>query len=96
MVYMFKYDTVHGRFKGDVDAVEEADKKQFLIIGNHKIRVFAEKDPATIQWAETGAEYIVESTGVFTTKEKCAYLLRKVPTSSVNDCSRVSPGRKRT
>ena len=67
MAYMFKFDTVHGRFKGSV-AIEDGK----LVVEGHKITVFAEKDPATINWASTGAEYIVESTGVFTTTEKCA------------------------
>ena len=68
MVYMFKYDTVHGRFKGSVST--EGGK---LIVDGHHITVFAEKDPATIDWKSTGAEYIVESTGVFTTIEKCVF-----------------------
>lgn len=66
MVYMFKYDTVHGRFKGDV-SIQDG---KFVVQG-HKITVFAEKDAAAINWASAGAEYIVESTGVFTTTEKC-------------------------
>jgi len=65
MVYMFKYDTVHGRFKGDVHT--EGGK---LIINGQHVTCFAEKDPANIKWGEAGAEYIVESTGVFTTTEK--------------------------
>ncbi|THH06584.1 hypothetical protein EW145_g3987 [Phellinidium pouzarii] len=65
MAYMFKFDSVHGRFKGDVSA---QDGK--LVIDGHKISVFAEKDPAKISWADAGAEYIVESTGVFTTSEQ--------------------------
>lgn len=65
MTYMFKYDTVHGRFKGSVST---QDGK--LVVDGHKITVFAERDPAAINWKSTGAEYIVESTGVFTTTEK--------------------------
>ena len=68
MVYMFKYDTVHGRFKGSV-AIENGK----LVVDGHSIAVFAEKDPAAINWQSTGAEYIVESTGVFTTIEKCVF-----------------------
>lgn len=68
MVYMFKYDSVHGRFKG---AVEAKDGK--LYVEGKAISVFEEKDPANINWAGVGAEYIVESTGVFTTIDKCAY-----------------------
>jgi len=67
MVYMFKYDSTHGRFKGSVKA--ENGK---LIIDGHAVTVFAEKDPAAIKWKSTGAEYIVESTGVFTTIDKAS------------------------
>ena len=65
MVYMFKYDSVHGRFNGTVEA-----KDGKLWIEGKPIIVFAERDPANIPWSSTGAEYIVESTGVFTTVEK--------------------------
>ena len=71
MVYMFKYDTVHGRFKG---AVEAKDGK--LFVEGKPISVFEEKDPANINWASVGAEYIVESTGVFTTTEKASAHLK--------------------
>jgi len=67
MAYMFKYDSTHGRFKG---TVEIKDGK--LVISGKEVIVFAEKDPANIKWASTGAEYIVESTGVFTTADKAA------------------------
>lgn len=66
MVYMFKFDSTHGRFKGDVHT-----KDGKLVVDGHAIAVFQEKDPANIKWAESGAEYIIESTGVFTTTEKC-------------------------
>ena len=56
-VYMFKYDSVHGRFKGTIEA-----KEGKLIINGKAITVFAERDPANINWASAGAEYIVEST----------------------------------
>jgi len=71
MVYMFKYDSTHGRFKGTVEV--RGDK---LVVNDHPITVFQERDPATIKWAEAGAEYIVESTGVFTTKEKASAHLK--------------------
>ncbi|KAJ2914888.1 hypothetical protein MD484_g5518, partial [Candolleomyces efflorescens] len=71
MVYMFKYDSVHGRFKGTVEA-----KDGKLIINGKPVTVFAERDPANIQWASAGAEYIVESTGVFTTTEKASAHLK--------------------
>jgi len=67
MVYMFKYDSTHGRFKGDV----KADGGKLVINGN-AITVFNERDPAAIQWASAGAEYVVESTGVFTTIDKAS------------------------
>jgi len=65
MVYLFKYDSTHGRFKGTVVADGE-----FLVVNGNKIKVFCERDPANIDWKSAGAEYIVESTGVFTTIEK--------------------------
>lgn len=71
MVYMFKYDSVHGRFKG---TVETKDGK--LIIDGHHITVFQERDPGNIQWGSVGAEYVVESSGVFTTVEKASAHLK--------------------
>lgn len=67
MVYMFKYDSTHGRFKGEVKAQDG-----FLVINGNKITVFQERDPKNIAWAKAGAEYVVESTGVFTTIEKAS------------------------
>jgi glyceraldehyde 3-phosphate dehydrogenase len=64
MAYMLKYDSVHGQFKGDV-----AVKDGKLIVNGQEIRVTAEKDPANLKWNEVEAEYIVESTGLFLTKE---------------------------
>ena len=65
MVYMMKYDSAQGRFKGDVSA-----KDGKLIVNGNEITVFACMDPATIPWKDAGAEYIVEATGAFTTTEK--------------------------
>ncbi|XP_028370890.1 glyceraldehyde-3-phosphate dehydrogenase-like [Phyllostomus discolor] len=65
MAYLFQYDSTHGKFKGTVKAL---NKK--LIINGKAISIFQERDPAKIKWADAGAEYIVESTGVFTTVEK--------------------------
>ena len=65
MVYMLKYDTMHGQFKGTVEA-----KDGKLVVNGHAIRVTAEKDPANLKWNEVEAEYVVESTGLFLTKEK--------------------------
>lgn len=67
MVYMFKFDSTHGRFKGDVKAEDG-----HLVINGQKITVFQERDPKNIAWAKAGAEYIVESTGVFTTIDKAS------------------------
>ncbi|KAL7296251.1 glyceraldehyde-3-phosphate dehydrogenase 2 [Trichogramma pretiosum] len=67
MVYMFKYDSTHGRFKGEVKA-----EGGCLVVNGNKITVFNERDPKAIPWAKAGAEYVVESTGVFTTIEKAS------------------------
>ncbi|KAG9311986.1 glyceraldehyde-3-phosphate dehydrogenase [Chiua virens] len=71
MVYLFKYDSVHRRFEGDVRA-----KDGKLYIKGKPLSVFSERDPANVKWGEVGAKYIVESTGVFTTKEKAAAHLK--------------------
>ena len=65
MVYMFKYDSTHGQYKGQVDM---EDGK--LLIDGKAITVFSEKEPSDIPWGSAGAKYVVESTGVFTTMEK--------------------------
>ncbi|MBO7346445.1 MAG: type I glyceraldehyde-3-phosphate dehydrogenase [Bacteroidales bacterium] len=67
MAYMLKYDTMHGTFNGTIEV--DVEKNQ-LIVNGKAIRVTAEKDPANLKWNEVGAEYIVESTGLFLTKEK--------------------------
>ena len=61
MVYMFKYDSVHGRFDGTVEA-----KDGKLVINGQAVAVFKERNPADIPWGSAGADYVVESTGVFT------------------------------
>jgi len=65
MAYMLRYDSVHGRFEGSVDV-----KDGKLVVNGKAIRVTAEKNPADLKWGEIGAEYVVESTGLFLTKEK--------------------------
>ncbi|XP_013964883.1 glyceraldehyde-3-phosphate dehydrogenase-like [Canis lupus familiaris] len=65
MVYMFQYDSTHGKFHHTVKA--ENGK---LVINGKAISIFQERDPANIKWGDAGAEYVVESTGVFTTMEK--------------------------
>ena len=69
MVYMLTYDSVHGKFTGEV-SVDEANNA--LIVNGKTVKVFAEKDPSNIDWASCGAEYILECTGVFTTTEKAS------------------------
>jgi len=64
LAYMLQYDSVHGRFKGDI-AVEGTT----LIVNGKKIRLTALKDPAELKWNEVGADIVVESTGLFLTKE---------------------------
>ena len=64
LAYMLKYDSVHGRFKGDV-SVEGST----LVVNGRKIRLTAVKDPAELKWGEVGADLVVESTGLFLTKE---------------------------
>ncbi|MDR2697053.1 MAG: type I glyceraldehyde-3-phosphate dehydrogenase [Holophagales bacterium] len=64
LAYMLTYDSVHGRFKGDVKV-----EGSTLIVNGKKIRLTAEKDPAALKWNEVGAEIVVESTGLFLDKE---------------------------
>ncbi|HAC22294.1 MAG TPA: type I glyceraldehyde-3-phosphate dehydrogenase [Porphyromonadaceae bacterium] len=67
MAYMLKYDTVHGRFNGTVDV-----KDGQLVVNGNAIRVTAERNPADLKWDAIGADYVVESTGLFLTKETAA------------------------
>ncbi|GBF64667.1 glyceraldehyde-3-phosphate dehydrogenase [Trichophyton mentagrophytes] len=69
--YMLKYDSQHGQFKDEISHDESG-----LVVGGKHIKFYAERDPANIKWSETGAEYIVESTGVFTTTEKASAHLK--------------------
>jgi len=71
MAYMLKYDSVHGRFKGTVKATGNQ-----LVVNGQAIAVYAAQRPAEIPWAACGAEYIVESTGVFTTLENAGAHLK--------------------
>lgn len=75
MVYMFKYDSTHGRFKGDIHA---ENGKLVISLGKstYHIAVHNSKDPAEIPWGADGAQYVVESTGVFTTVEKASAHLK--------------------
>jgi len=65
IAYMLRYDTVHGQFNGSIEV-----KNGQLVVNGKAIRVTAEKDPINLKWNEIGAEYVVESTGLFLTKEK--------------------------
>lgn len=67
LAYMLKYDTMHGKFEGEVSS-----EPGLLIVNGKRIPIFAKKDPSEIPWGELGAEYVVESTGLFLTKEKSA------------------------
>jgi glyceraldehyde 3-phosphate dehydrogenase len=67
LAYMLTHDSVHGRFKGDV-SIED---NNILVVNGKKIRLTAIKDPAELKWNEVGAEIIIESTGLFLTKETC-------------------------
>ena len=65
MAYMLRYDTMHGQFKGEISYDDNS-----LTVNGKKIHVFAEKEPKNIPWGKHGVDYVVESTGVFLTKEK--------------------------
>ena len=65
LAYMLKYDTMHGRFEGEVSSTENA-----IVVNGKSIPIFAERDPKNIPWGKLEAEYVVESTGLFLTKEK--------------------------
>lgn len=65
IAYMLKYDTIHGHFNGSVEV-----KGGNLVVNGNSIRVSAERNPADLKWNAIGAEYVVESTGLFLTKEK--------------------------
>ena len=67
LAYMLKYDTMHGQFDGTIEADVENSK---LIVNGNEIRVTAERNPADLKWDAVGAEYVVESTGLFLTQEK--------------------------
>jgi len=65
LAYLMKYDSTHGRFTGTIEVANDE-----LIVNGKSIRVTAEKDPANLAWGDIGAQYIVEATGLFLTKEK--------------------------
>ena len=67
LAYMLKFDTMHGKFKGEVSS-----EGNNIVVNGKAIPVFAERDPANLPWAKVGAEYVIESTGLFLTKENGA------------------------
>ncbi len=71
LAYMLKYDSVHGRFDGTVDV-----KDGKLIVNGKEVRISAERNPEDLKWDEIGAEYVIEATGLFTTKDKAAMHLK--------------------
>jgi glyceraldehyde 3-phosphate dehydrogenase len=71
MAHLFKYDSVHGIYKGDVSV-----EGNFLIVDGHKIRITAEKDPTALAWGDVGASFVHECTGIFTDREKAALHLK--------------------
>ena len=73
MAYMIKYDSVHGRFNGEVSVNKEANT---LIVNGNTIKVYAHMNPEDIPWSETGAEYIADATGVFTDTPKASAHLK--------------------
>merc|ERR1719411_430592 len=75
MKYLLKYDSVHKAFAGTVTTKKEGGA-EYLVINGLPVRVFHEKDPGSIGWGAVGADYVCESTGVFTTQEKAALHLK--------------------
>jgi len=71
MRYMLKYDTVHGRFPNTVEVAGDS-----IAVGGEKVKVFGERDPSNIDWSSCGADYVIESTGVFTKTEAASAHLK--------------------
>lgn len=67
MAYMLRYDTIHGRYEGDIEVKEDA-----IVVNGQEVKFYACMNPAEIPWSECGAEYVVDSTGIFTTSEKAS------------------------
>ncbi|MDP8238907.1 MAG: type I glyceraldehyde-3-phosphate dehydrogenase [Candidatus Hatepunaea meridiana] len=67
LTHLLKYDSVHRRYPGDV-----SNDNDYIVVDGERIRVYAEKDPKNLPWKELGVDFVVESTGVFRTREKCA------------------------
>ena len=69
--YMLRYDTVHGQYKGEIKHTDNS-----IIVNGHEVKFFTEKEPASIPWGSCGADYVVESTGVFTTLDTASAHLK--------------------
>src|SRR3954453_10152867 len=67
LAQLLKYDSILGRFPGEVEATENA-----VVVDGKELRVFAERDPASLPWGDLGAEVVVESTGLFTDRENAS------------------------
>ena len=72
MAYMLRYDSVHGKFNGDIKV-----ENNCLIVNGNEIKIFNEKDPANIRWDSCGAKYIAEATGIFKTTEQALVHIKK-------------------
>ena len=92
LAYMLKYDTMHGQFDGTIEADVENSK---LIVNGQAIRITAERNPADLKWNEVEAEYVVESTGLFLSKDKAQahieagakYVVMSAPSKDALRCS---------
>ena len=71
LAHLFKYDSVHKIFPGNVSSEEN-----YLVVNGKKFRIFAEKDPEVLPWKDLGVEFVIESTGIFTSKEKASKHLK--------------------
>ena len=71
LIYLLKYDSMHGRFEGDIKKVEGG-----IEVNGQRVRVYHETDPAKIQWGAAGAHYVAESSGAFTAKDKAGLHLQ--------------------